>query len=228
MKSILGRKVGMTQVFDENGIMVPVTVVEVLPNTIIQIKTMEKDGYSAIQVGYEEQKENKINKPKSGIFKKAQVSPKRYIREFRVEDTTNFKVGETLNVDMFEDGEIVDVCGTSKGKGFTGHIKRWNHTLGPKTHGSQHHRAVGSLASGITASKIYPGEKMAGRHGHFKRTILNLEIVKVDKEKNAILIKGAIPGPKKSLVTVRNAIKNHKNKKKDIRNLVDYSSSEKN
>ena len=212
MKSILGRKMGMTQVFAQDGTMYPVTVIEVLPNSVLQVKTVETDDYDAIQVGYEDKKENRCNKAELGIFKKAGVSPKYEIAELKGDEMMKYEVGQTITCDIFEAGEMVDVTGVSKGKGFTGVIKRYGFHIGPKGHGSGYHRGVGTLATnGRTNNRIYPGRKMPGHHGNETKTILNLTVVAVMPEKNALLIKGAIPGANKSVVVVRSAVKSHRN-----------------
>lgn len=208
MKSILGRKMGMTTVFAEDGIMYPVTVVEVLPNVVTQVKTVETDGYAAVQVGYEEKKEHRANKAEKGIFAKANTTPKYELAELQGEELANFKVGDSITVDLFKVGDVVDVIGNSKGKGFSGAIKRWHYTIGPKGHGSGYHRGSGSFATvGRTNNRVHPGKKSSGHHGDKQATILNLVVVQVLPEKNAILIKGALPGPKKSIVKIRSAIK---------------------
>lgn len=208
MKSILGRKMGMTTVFAEDGTMYPVTVVEVLPNVVTQVKTVETDGYAAVQVGYEEKKEHRANKAEKGIFAKANTTPKYELAELQGEELANFKVGDSITVDLFKVGDVVDVIGNSKGKGFSGAIKRWHYTIGPKGHGSGYHRGSGSFATvGRTNNRVHPGKKSSGHHGDKQATILNLVVVQVLPEKNAILIKGALPGPKKSIVKIRSAIK---------------------
>lgn len=223
MKAIIGRKAGMTQVFAQDGTLIPVTVVEVLPNYVLQKKTVEKDGYAALQVGYEESRENLLNKPKAGHFKKANVSAKKFVREIKGSDLEKYEVGDTLTVDIFKAGDVVDVIGVTKGKGFQGVIKRYNFSKGPSSHGSGYHRGLGSLAtSGLTNNRIHPGRKMAGRMGHIQQTTLNLDVVAVDVERNAILIKGAVPGPKRGVVTIRSAIKTQKNTPAP-KVLVDYS-----
>ncbi len=225
MKSIVGRKMGMTQVFSTDGKMYPVTVIEVLPNVVTQVKTKEKDGYDAIQVGYEEKKENRCNKAELGIFKKAGVSPKYELKEL-TGDEMKYEVGQEVKADIFKAGDVIDVIGTSKGKGFTGAIKRWHYTIGPKGHGSGYHRGPGSFATnGRCNNRVHPGKKMAGHAGGNSATILNLLVVAVDAEKNAILVKGAVPGPKKSIVTLRTAVKAQKNVEK-VKDLVNYSASQ--
>ena len=207
MNGILGRKLGMTQIFTEDGIMVPVTVVEAGPMVITQLKTVENDGYQAVQVGYGEGKEKSLNKPQKGHFAKAGVGLKKFVREFRSEDVANYTLAQELNVSMFEVGQKVDVTGTSKGKGFQGPIKRHNQSRGPMSHGSRYHRGPGSMGAASDPSRVFKGKKLAGHMGAVRRTIQNLEVIRVDAEKNLILIKGAIPGPKKGLVVVKKAIK---------------------
>ena len=207
MKGILGIKRGMTQVFGTNGKLVPVTVVEVEPNVISQIKTKENDGYDAIQLAAVEKKETRSNKPEIGHLKKANATPKRFLRELRGVDVSAYSLGQEIKADIFEVGEVVDVTGTSKGKGTQGVIKRWNQSRGPMSHGSQYHRGVGSLGT-LRPMRVLPGKKMAGRMGGEQVTVQNLEIVAIDLENNVILIKGNVPGPKKSLVFVKSAIKN--------------------
>ena len=207
MNGILGRKLGMTQIFTEDGIMVPVTVVEAGPMVITQLKTVENDGYQAVQVGYGEVKEKSLNKPQKGHFAKAGVGLKKFVREFRSEDVANYTLAQELNVSMFEVGQKVDVTGTSKGKGFQGPIKRHNQSRGPMSHGSRYHRGTGSMGAASDPSRVFKGKKLAGHMGAVRRTIQNLEVIRVDAEKNLILIKGAIPGPKKGLVVVKKAIK---------------------
>lgn len=207
MIGIIGRKIGMTQIFDEAGSVVPVTVVEAGPMFVTQIKTVETDGYNAIQVAFEDLKENRANKPVKGHFAKAGVSLKKYVREFRVEDTSEFTVGQEIKADILEAGILVDVQGNSKGKGTAGTIKRWNQSRGPETHGSKFHRAGGSLGAASYPARVIKGMHMAGRMGNETSTVQNLELVKVDVEQNIILVKGAVPGPKGGIVTVRKAIK---------------------
>ena len=225
MKSILGRKVGMTQVFTTEGAMIPVTVVEVLPNVVLQKKTIEKDGYEALQVGYEERRENITSKPLKGIFTKANTTAKQFVKEIKGDELTGYEVGQSVTADLFKAGEVVDVIGTSKGKGFSGSVKRHGNKIGPKGHGSGYHRGVGSMATvGRTNNRIHPGKKMPGHDGNEQSTILNLEVVSVDATKNAILVKGCIPGPNKGLVTIRSAVKAQKKSPK-AKTLVNYSTS---
>ena len=206
-KAILGKKIGMTQVFDQNGKVVPVTVVEAGPCVVVQKKTIEKDGYDAIQVGFGDIREKLVNKPKKGHYAKAGVSLKRKLKEFRLEDTSSYEVGQEILATIFEAGDKVDVSGVSKGKGFQGVIKRWNAQRGPMSHGSKFHRAVGSMGASSDPSKTFKNKKMPGHMGAVNRTVINLEIVKVIADKNLILVKGGIPGPNKGTVVIRNAVK---------------------
>lgn len=206
-KAILGRKLGMTQIFDENGKVIPVTVVEAGPCAVTQKKTAEKDGYDAIQVGFEEKREKLVNKPMKGHFDKAGVAPKRFIKEFRLEDTSAYEAGQEIKVDIFQVGDKVDVTGTSKGKGFAGVVKRWNFRIGPKSHGSKFHRAPGSQGAASDPSRTFKGRKMPGHMGNEKNTVLNLEVAKVIAEKNIILIKGGVPGPKKGYLVIKDTVK---------------------
>lgn len=208
-KAILGTKIGMTQIFDENGEVIPVTVVEAKPCVVVQKKLEETDGYKAIKVGYGEVKPNKVNKPIKGQFDKAKVSPRKYLREFRVDDVDKYEIGQEIKVDIFKPGERVDVSGISKGKGFAGAIKRWNFNRGPMGHGSMYHRRPGSLGA-TDPARVFKGRKLPGRMGGEKVTVQNLEIVKVDPEKNLMLIKGAVPGAKKALLLIKNTVKNNK------------------
>lgn len=207
MLGILGKKIGMTQIFDENGNVVPVTVVEAGPMTVIQVKTVESDGYNAIQVGFGEVKETALNKPQKGHFEKAGVEAKRYIQEFRLDDVSEYTVGQVLTADLFEAGETIDVTGTSKGKGTQGPIKRWNQSRGPESHGSKYHRGPGSIGAASYPARVLKGMHMAGRMGNETVTVQNLTIAKVDAERNLVLVKGAVPGPKKGLLTIKKAIK---------------------
>lgn len=219
MKGILGRKVGMTQVFTTNGLLIPVTVVEVEPNVITQIKTVEKDGYNSIQLGAFTKREKVSNKPEMGHVKKANTTPKRFLKEIKGLDVTNYEVGQIIGVDTFEVGELVDVTGTSKGKGFQGTIKRHNFSRGPMGHGSHYHRAVGSRGP-MRPMRVLKGKKLPGHMGNETVTIQNLEIIAVDVENNCLLISGNIPGPKKGYVIVRIAIKN--GGKVEAKELVSY------
>ena len=210
-KAILGTKVGMTQLFLEDGRVVPVTVVEAGPCTVVQKKTVERDGYSAIQVGFKTLTESRAkklkNKPEQGHFKKAGVAATRYLREFRLDDAQNYEVGQLIGVDVFAKGDSIDVSGTSKGKGYTGPILRWNQHTGPMAHGSKYHRGVGSLSANSDPSRVFKNKRMAGQYGSEKVTIQNLEVVRVDAERNLLLIKGAVPGAKGCLLFVRNSVK---------------------
>jgi len=222
MKALVGRKMGMTQVFADDGTMYAVTVVEVLPNVVTQVKTLEKDGYEAIQVGYEDKKESRANKCELGIAKKTGTPCKYHYIELRGKEMTNYQVGDVLPIDMFKVGDVIDVVGTSKGHGFTGNIKRWNHSIGPKAHGSGYHRKAGSYAvNGLGNNRVLPGKKMPGHMGNQSATILNLVIVSVNVEKNYILVKGGLPGPKKSLVTLRTAVKTQIGKPEVIKDIID-------
>ena len=206
MKGILGKKIGMTQVFTKEGILIQVTVVEVEPNVVTQIKTVAKDGYDAIQLATCTVREKVSNKPKMGHTKKANTEPKRFLREIRGVDVNDYSLGQIVSVDIFNEGEMVDVSGISKGKGFQGVIKRHNQSCGPMGHGSQYHRGVGSLGT-MLPMHVLKGKKMPGQMGNVKRTVQNLEIVSIDKENNLILIKGNVPGSKQSLVIIRTAVK---------------------
>ena len=204
-KGILGKKIGMTQIFTESGSLIPVTVIEVTPNVVLQKKTVETDGYAAIQLGYAD-KENLSNKPEKGHAAKANTAPKRFVKEIAGEEMLAFEVGQEVKGNIFVEGELVDVTGTSKGKGYQGVIKRWNYHLGPAAHGSGYHRGTGSMGS-IQPARIKPGKKLPGRMGGVTKTVQNLEFVKYDAENNVILIKGNVPGAKNSYVVVTNAVK---------------------
>ncbi|MEK8132703.1 50S ribosomal protein L3 [Paenibacillus filicis] len=205
-KGILGKKLGMTQVFTPEGLVVPVTVIQAGPNTVLQKKDAENDGYEAIQIGFDEKKEQRANKPELGHVKKAGATPKRYIKEIRGVDIAGYEVGQEIKADLFSEGEFVDVTGISKGKGFQGVIKRHNQSRGPMTHGSRYHRGPGSMGS-IQANRVPKGKKLPGHMGKETVTIQKLEVVKVDVERNVLLIKGSIPGPKNSYVTVKATVK---------------------
>ena len=224
MKGILGKKVGMTQVFTKNGKLIPVTVIEVEPNVVTQIKTVAKDGYDAIQIATETIREKLSNKPAIGHTKKAGTEPKRFLREIRGVNVEDYTLGQVINVDIFEEGEMVDVSGISKGKGFQGVIKRHNQSRGPMVNGSQYHRGVGSLGT-MLPMHVLKGKKMPGQMGNVARTVQNLEIISVDTENNVILVKGNVPGPKKSLVMIRTAVKKP-NVKKEAADLVSYEVKE--
>ncbi len=208
LKGILGRKLGMTQVFTEDGVVVPVTVIEAGPCVVLQKREQAVDGYEAIQVGFADQKPNRATKAEVGHAQKAGTAPKRFVREFRGVNLAEYEVGQQLKADVFSVGEVVDVIGVSKGKGYAGPIKRHNQHRGPMGHGSKYHRGVGSLGS-IAANRTFKGQTMAGRMGGERVTVQNLEVVRVDVEKNILLIKGSVPGPKNSYVTVRSAVKVH-------------------
>ena len=206
MKGILGKKIGMTQVFTKNGKLIPVTVIEIEPNVVTQIKTVETDGYDAIQLGAQTIRAKVSNKAKVGHTNKANTEPKRFLREIRGVDVNSYTLGQVIDASLFTKGEIVDVSGVSKGKGFQGVIKRWNQSRGPMGHGSQYHRGVGSLGT-LLPMHVLKGKKMPGHMGHELVTIQNLEVVDVDLENNVILIKGNVPGPKQSLVMIRTSVK---------------------
>lgn len=205
-KGILGRKVGMTQVFAENGDLIPVTVIEAAPNVVLQKKTIETDGYESIQLGFDDKREKLSNKPEQGHVAKANTAPKRFIREVRGADVSAYEVGQEVKVDTFAEGEIVDITAKSKGKGFQGVIKRHGYSRGPMSHGSRFHRAPGSLGA-VDAQRVFKGKKLPGRMGGKTITIQNVEIVRVDLERNLLLVKGNVPGARKSLVQVKSAIK---------------------
>lgn len=207
-KGLIGKKIGMTQIFDEAGNVVPVTVVEAGPCTVTQIKTMENDGYEAIQVGFGDVKVSRVNKPMKGHFDKADVAPKKTLKEFRLDSIDGIEVGNILKADTFEVGEVVDVKGSSKGHGTAGAIKRWNFSRLRMTHGTgPNHRHAGSLGACSSPSRVFKGKKMAGHYGHETVTVQNLKIAKVDAENNLIAIKGAIPGPKGGIVVIADAVK---------------------
>ncbi|MCP1121950.1 50S ribosomal protein L3 [Bacillus sp. FJAT-53711] len=205
-KGILGKKIGMTQVFAENGELIPVTVIEATPNVVLQKKTVETDGYNAIQLGFDDKREKLANKPEQGHVAKATTAPKRFIRELRDADVEGQEVGQEVKVEVFAAGETVDVTGISKGKGFQGAIKRHGQSRGPMSHGSRYHRRPGSMGP-VAPNRVFKGKKLAGRMGGDQVTIQNLEIVQVDVERNLLLVKGNVPGAKKSLVVVRSAVK---------------------
>ena len=205
-KGILGRKVGMTQVFAENGDLIPVTVIEATPNVVLQKKTVETDGYEAIQVGFEDKRVKLSNKPEQGHVAKANTAPKRFIREFRNVNVEEYEVGQEVKVEIFAEGDVVDVTGVTKGKGFQGVIKRHGQSRGPMAHGSRYHRRPGSMGP-VAPNRVFKQKKLPGQMGGTVVTIQNLEIVKVDVERNLLLVKGNVPGSKKALVTVKTAIK---------------------
>ncbi len=208
-KGILGKKLGMTQIFSEDGALVPVTVIEAGPCTVVQKKTVDSDGYNAVQLGFGEKRERLFNKPTKGHFAKAGSGPRRYLREFRVNDDDELakgSVGDEIDAAIFAAGDKVDVTGTSRGKGFAGPIKRHGYSRGPMTHGSHYHRGPGSLGA-VDAARVFKGKKMAGRKGNQRKTIQGLEVVKVDTDRNLMLIKGSVPGAKGTLVVVRESVK---------------------
>ena len=206
-KAIIGKKVGMTQIFDETGKVIPVTAIEVGPCTVTQIKTVEQDGYTAVQLGFGDVKETKLNKPELGKFSKAKLSPKKYLREFRVDTVEGINVGDELKADVFSVGDKVDIQGTSKGKGFQGVIKRHGQSRGPMGHGSMYHRRPGSMGPTSTPGRVFPGKKLPGHMGCETITIQNLEVVKVDIDKNVILVKGSVPGAKGSILKIKSSVK---------------------
>ena len=205
-KARLGKKIGMSQIFTENGVVIPVTVVEAGPCYVTQIKTEEKDGYNAVQVAFADTKENRISKAEAGHLKKANVAPKKYLKEFKI-SAEGLDIGSAVKCDVFKAGDLVDVTGFTKGRGFTGTIQRWNTHRGPMAHGSGYHRGVGSLSANSDPSRVFKNKKMPGQYGNEKVTIQNLEIAKVDVERNLLLVKGAIPGAKGGLVTICSAVK---------------------
>ena len=210
-KAIVGKKLGMTQIFLQDGRLVPVTVIQAGPCTVVQKKTMEKDGYEAVQFGFDAIPENRVeklvNKPDAGHFKKAGVAPMRALREFRLEDSASYEIGQEVKADIFAEGEKVDISGITKGHGFTGAIYRWNQHTGPMAHGSKYHRGLGSMSANSDPSRVFKNKHMPGHYGVERVTIQNLEIVRVDAERNLLLIKGAVPGPNGGLLEVRNACK---------------------
>jgi large subunit ribosomal protein L3 len=203
-KGILGRKIGMTQVFAENGELIPVTVIEAAPNVVLQKKTVDTDGYEAIQIGFEDLREKLSNKPAKGHASKANATPKRFVRELR--GASEYEVGQEVKVDIFAEGDIIDVTGISKGKGFQGAIKRHGQSRGPMSHGSRYHRRPGSMGP-VAPNRVFKGKALAGRMGGERVTVQNLVVVKVDTERNLLLVKGNVPGARKALVTVKSAVK---------------------
>ena len=207
-KAIIGRKLGMTQLFSQDGKVIPVTVIEAGPCPVVQVKTLERDGYSAVKLGFDQVDEKTLNKPEAGLFKKAGVPAQKVLKEFKLDNADEMTVGTVITCDTFAAGDKIDVSGVTKGHGFTGVIKRWNNHRLKETHGvGPVHREVGSMGANSTPSRVFKGKKMPGQYGHENVTILNLEVVKVDKERNAILVKGAVPGPVKGIVTLRNSVK---------------------
>ncbi|HOB20065.1 MAG TPA: 50S ribosomal protein L3 [Candidatus Atribacteria bacterium] len=207
LKAILGKKLGMTQVFTEDGLLVPVTVVEAGPCVVTQVKTQDKDGYNALQVGFTDIRAKLVNKPLKGHFDKNNISYKRYLREFRLDNVQEYSVGSEIKVDIFAPGDRVDVRGRSKGKGYAGPIKRWNQHRGPMAHGSKYHRGPGSMGAGTSPGRIFKTKRMAGRMGYDMVSVQNLEVVKVDAERNLLMIKGAVPGARGTLLMIKNTVK---------------------
>lgn len=206
-KAILAKKIGMTQVFSEDGKLTPVTVLQAGPCVVLQVKTTENDGYEAVKVGFDEIRNVLVNKPNAGIYAKAGVSNKRFMKEFKFENSAEYKVGQEIKADIFAAGDKVDAVGTTKGKGYQGAIKRWGLSRGPMKHGSKYHRHAGSNGPATTPGRVLPGKHMPGQMGAVRATVQNLEIVSVDAEKNMILVKGAVPGPKKALVLIKESVK---------------------
>lgn len=206
-KAILATKVGMTQIFNENGSLIPVTVLQATPNVVTQVKTVENDGYAAVQVGFGEIRDVLVNKPRKGHFAKAGVANKRFLREFKFENAAEYTVGQEIKADIFAEGDKIDATGISKGKGFQGAIKRHGLSRGPMKHGSKYHRHAGSNGAATTPGRVFKGKHMPGHTGNVKATVQNLEVVKVDVENNLILVKGAVPGPKKALVILKETVK---------------------
>lgn len=206
-KALIGKKIGMTQIFDETGKVIPVTAIEVGPCTVVQIKTVEQDGYQAVQLGFGEVKEAKLNKPELGKFAKSKLTPKKVLKEVRLDSIEGIKVGDELKADVFSVGDKVDIQGTSKGKGFQGVIKRHGQSRGPMGHGSMYHRRPGSMGSTSTPGRVYPGKKLPGHMGVETVTIQNLEVVKVDLDKNVLLVKGSVPGAKGSILKIKSSVK---------------------
>ena len=206
-KAILATKVGMTQIFNENGMLIPVTVLQATPNVVTQVKTVENDGYAAVQVGFGEIRDVLVNKPRKGHFAKAGVANKRFLREFKFENATEYTVGQEIKADIFAEGDKIDVTGISKGKGFQGAIKRFGLSRGPMKHGSKYHRHAGSNGAATTPGRVFKGKHMPGQMGAVKVTVQNLEVVKVDVENNLLLVKGAVPGSKKALLVLKETVK---------------------
>ena len=206
-KAIIGRKIGMTQIFDEKGLVIPVTVIEAGPCLVAQVKTVENDGYNAIQLGFGDVKEKHLNKPEKGHFEKSKLTLKKYLREFRMEDVQSFKVGDEIKADIFQAGDKIDVQGTSKGKGFQGVIKRHGQHRGPMGHGSMYHRRPGSMGPTSTPGRVFKGKKLPGHMGVQTVTIQNLDVVRVDLDKNVILIKGSVPGAKGAVLKIKTSVK---------------------
>ena len=206
-KAILATKVGMTQIFNENGSLIPVTVLQATPNVVTQVKTVENDGYAAVQVGFGEIRDVLVNKPRKGHFAKAGVANKRFLREFKFENAAEYTVGQEIKADIFAEGDKIDATGISKGKGFQGAIKRHGLSRGPMKHGSKYHRHAGSNGPATTPGRVFKGKHMPGQMGAVKVTVQNLEVVKVDATNNLLLVKGAVPGPKKALLVLKETVK---------------------
>jgi large subunit ribosomal protein L3 len=206
-KAIIGTKIGMTQVFTEEGTMVTVTVIKAGPCAIVQVKTVENDGYSAVQLGFDDKKENRTNKCQKGHYEKSGVAPKKVLKEMKFDNAEEYNLADEVKVDIFQVGDRVDITGTSKGKGYQGAIKRHGFSRGPMAHGSKYHRKAGSMGSSATPSHVLKGKKLPGQMGNVRSTILNLEVVKVDMDKNVLLVKGAIPGIRGSVVTIKETVK---------------------
>ena len=206
-KALIGKKIGMTQIFDDKGRVIPVTVIEVMPNVVAQVKTVETDGYDAVQLGYGEVKESKVNKPIKGHYTKASLAPKKHLREFRLDSVEGIKVGDEFKADLFAKGDKIDVQGTTKGKGFQGVIKRHGQSRGPMGHGSMYHRRPGSMGSTSTPGRVFKGKKLPGHMGMETVTIQNLDVIKVDMDKNVILVKGSVPGVKGAILKIKSSVK---------------------
>lgn len=206
-KAIMAKKIGMTQIFDENANLIPVTVLEAGPCTVVQKKTMENDGYEAIQVGFVDAKIKQLIKPEKGHFDKAGVAPKKHLKEFRLVDITAYEVGQEIKADIFAAGEKVDVTGTSKGKGYQGAIKKYNQSRGPMGHGSKSHRVAGSMGAATSPGRVMKGKGLPSHMGCIQKTVQNLEVARIDADKNLILIKGAVPGPKGTIITIKDSVK---------------------
>ena len=207
MKTLIGKKVGMTQIFDEQGKVIPVTAIEAGPCTVVQVKTVETDGYNSIQLGFGDVKEHKVIKPVKGHYTKVNLTPKKHLREFRVDNTAEVKVGDELKADTFEVGDKLDIQGTSKGKGFQGVIKRHGQSRGPMGHGSMYHRRPGSMGPTSTPGRVFKGKKLPGHMGHVTVTIQNLEVVRVDLDKNVVLVKGSVPGANGAILKLKTSVK---------------------
>jgi large subunit ribosomal protein L3 len=207
-KFILGKKIGMTQLFDESGLSIPVTVIEAGPCTVVQKKSVDSDGYTSVKVGFEKIAEKKLNRPDKGQFTKIKVEPMKHLKEFRVENVDNFEIGQEINVeDMFASGDRVDVSGISKGKGFAGTVKRFNSRIGRMSHGSKYHRRVGTLGAGTSPGRVFKGKHLPGHMGVVRSTVQNLSVVRVDRERNLLILKGSVPGPKGVLLEIRETVK---------------------